>query len=273
NYVGTTIISANGGQGGTEDDGLNLNHCYGSGGGGGGGAIYFSGAVPGAPVTTSVAGGGAGPEINHDGSCNAAVASSPGLAGQIFTNYTYSSSLVLSNTYCSVLLPVELSSFTAQYVNSHTALNWITVQPELVDRFIIERSTGTNDWVTIYDQPANDVVQAYYYDDPLPLPGNNYYRIKVLKKNNVVTYSVTRKILVPEKSEAITIYPNPAGKKIFVSGITSPASLKLFDLSGKLLWQKTILTNQSFAEVELPSLPAAVYMLRVGNTIKKIIIH
>ncbi|MDP4264746.1 MAG: hypothetical protein Q8941_19620, partial [Bacteroidota bacterium] len=46
NYVGTTIISANGGQGGTEDDGLNLNHCYGSGGGGGGGAIYFSGAVP-----------------------------------------------------------------------------------------------------------------------------------------------------------------------------------------------------------------------------------
>jgi Secretion system C-terminal sorting domain len=273
NYIGTTAIAANGGQGGLEDDGGNINKCYGSGGGGSGGAIYFSGSVPGAPVTITVNAGNFGPEINHDVSCNAAIPSSPGSAGQTFSNYTYSSSMVLANNYCSALLPVELSSFTALYVNGHATLNWKTLQPEMVDHFIIEKRTDVNDWTNLYVQPANDAVQAYQYNDPLTTPGEDYYRIKVIKKNNVIAYSVIRKVIVPGKNETITIYPNPASKKIFITGINSSAALKLFDLSGKLLWQKRIVTNQSFTEVELPSLPAGVYVMRVDDVIRKIILR
>src|SRR5258705_10473106 len=92
NYPGAEKITANGGQGGTESDGGNINYCYGSGGGGSGGVIYFSGTVPAVPV--SVVGGAGGAELNRDASCAAAVPSLPGSAGQIVNNYTYSSSLV-----------------------------------------------------------------------------------------------------------------------------------------------------------------------------------
>jgi hypothetical protein len=273
NYIGTTTIAANGGQGGTEDDGLNLNYCYGGGGGGSGGVIYFSGASPGAPVTATVTAGNAGPEVNHDGSCNAAVASSPGLAGQMIADYTFSSSIVLTNNYCSVLLPVELSWFNARYINNQALLNWKVEQPDLVDHFIIERSNSANDWITIHDQPADDGTLTYQFADRSPQPGDNYYRIKVIKKNNVAAYSAIRKVIVPGKNKTINVYPNPASKKIFITGISSSIELSLLDLSGKLLWQKRIIANQSSIEVELPSLPAGVYMLKVDETVKRLVIR
>jgi hypothetical protein len=273
NYTGSTIIAANGGQGGTEDDGLNINKCYGSGGGGSGGVIYFSGAIPGVPVTSTVSGGNAGPEVNHDGSCNAAVASSLGSAGQMIANYTFSNSLVLANTYCSVLLPVELVWFNAQYSNGQAILNWEIAQLELVDHFIIEKSSDAHNWEIVYTLSANDGLFIYRYNDLLPKPGNNYYRIKVVKKNNAASYSAIRKVLAPGKNETISIYPNPAHNKIYISGIHSSAQLSLLDQTGKLTWQKRIIANQTSIEVELPSLPAGVYVLKVGEAVKRLVIH
>jgi hypothetical protein len=272
NYIGSAIIEANGGQGGTEDDGLNINKCYGSGGGGSGGVIYFSGAVPGS-VTVSVNGGNAGPEVNHDGSCNAAVASSAGSAGQIISNYTFSNPLVLANTYCSILLPIELIGFNAYYSNGQAILNWKTLQPELIDRFIIERSNDSNDWTPLYTQIATDGSFVYNYYDLLPEPGNNYYRIKVVKKNNIVSYSITRKVIVPGKNKVINIYPNPANKKVFITGINRQSQLSLLDQTGKLIWQKRITTNQSSIEIELPALPGGVYVLKVGEVVKRIVVR
>jgi hypothetical protein len=271
NYIGTTTISANGGQGGTEDDGLNINHCYGSGGGGSGGAIYFSGSVPAIPVT--VIGGNAGPEVNHDGSCNAAVAASPGSAGQIFPGYTYSSSLVLSNSYCSALLPVEFTYFRAHYINGQTVLNWNTPQPEFIDHFIIERADEANTWTAIHTQPADEGAPIYQYNDPAPQPGYNYYRIKLIKKTNAVVYSSVQKIFASSKNAPISIYPNPAHKKVFITGINSSSELRLLDLSGKLIWQKRIFSNQNIVEVDLASVPAGIYILKIDQVAKKLIVH
>jgi Secretion system C-terminal sorting domain len=273
NYIGTTNVAANGGQGGTENDGGNINRCYGSGGGGSGGVMYFTGAIPSAPVTETVSGGNAGPELGRDASCNAAVSSSPGSAGQIISNYTYSISLVLANNYCTFLLPVELSWFNAQYINGQTILNWKTPQPELIDLFRIERSSSGNNWTAVHDLPANDDNLIYHAIDPSPLTGYNYYRIKINKKSNAVVYSSIQKVFVPAKNKEITVYPNPAGKTIFITGITSSPELGLFDLSGKLLWQKRIVTNQNSIEVDLPFLPSGVYMMRIDTVMKKIVVH
>jgi hypothetical protein len=273
NYIGTTTISANGGQGGQEDDGLNLNKCYGSGGGGSGGVIYFSGPTPGAPVTSTATGGNAGPEINHDGSCNAAVASSPGVAGQIISNYTFSSSMVLANTYCSVLLPVELRWMNAYYSNGQIVLTWKTSQPELINHFSLEQSNDANNWTVASDRPAIDGSFIYTYNDFSPQPGDYYYRIRVVKKNGVVSYSAIRKVVVPGKNEAITIYPNPASNKIFIAGLNSVSQLDLFDQTGKLIWQKKITALQSIIEIDLPGLPTGIYLIKVGKKIQKLIVR
>ena len=273
NYFGATVIAANGGQGGTEDDGLNINKCYGAGGGGSGGVVYFSGATPGAPVSTTVSAGSAGPEVNHDVSCNTAVASSPGSAGQIISSYAFRSSLVLSNSYCTTLLPVELRWLNAYYSNGQALLSWKVAQPELVDHFILERRDDTNDWTTVENIPANDGMFIYDYKDLSPQPGNYFYRINVVKKNRVATYSSIRRVLVQGKNEAITVYPNPTDKKVFITGINSSSQLELFDQTGKLIWQKKINALQNVVEVELPYLSTGIYIMRIGTTIRKLSIR
>jgi hypothetical protein len=270
-YIGTTTIEAKGGQGGTENDNGNINYCYGGGGGGSGGVIYFSGATPAIPFTA--AGGNAGPEIGGDASCNAAVPSLAGLAGQVIVNYTYSSSLVLSNSYCSVLLPIELISFTAHYTSGQTILTWKIAQPGSIDHFIIERAVGSNDWIAIHDEAAKETLLNYHYTDLSPQHGYNLYRIKIIKKTAAVAYSVVQKVFVPGKNEMITIYPNPASNKILISGITSSPQLSLLDLSGRILWQKKIIAYYPHTEVNLPSLPAGVYVIKINEIVKRLVIQ
>jgi hypothetical protein len=271
NYTGTTTIEANGGQGGTENDGGNVNYCYGSGGGGSGGVIYFSGATP--AVTVAANGGAAGPELGRDASCAAVVPSVAGSPGQIIPNYTYSSSLLFANSYCSMLLPIEFLEFTARYANSQVMLNWKVAQPELIAHFIIERSVAGNNWTTVHNHAAGAGHLAYQDTDPLPQPGYNLYRIKIIKKSNAVAYSSIQQILVPSKTETITIYPNPVSKKIFITGVSISPQLILYDPGGKLLWQKRIITNQNTIETELPTLPPGVYLLKIDGLAKRLVIR
>ena len=109
NYTGAVTIEANGGQGGTSNDGGNVGRCYGGGGGGGGGVIYFTGATPAVTVTTNP--GALGPEIGREATCNPVILAIAGGAGQIVPGYAVQSSGVIASTSCGILLPVELIYF------------------------------------------------------------------------------------------------------------------------------------------------------------------
>ncbi|HEY6503264.1 MAG TPA: T9SS type A sorting domain-containing protein [Chitinophagaceae bacterium] len=271
NYIGTTTIESNGAQGGTAADGGNIGRCYGAGGGGSGGAIYFSGTTPAIPVTVN--GGAAGLETGRDASCAAAIPPTAGTAGQIIQNYTYSSSIVLTSNYCSILLPVDLEWFRAQYVNSQTLLNWKTPQPESIDRFSIERFSNANNWTTIREKTAVAGITTYHETDPAPQPGYNLYRIRITKKSNAVVYSGIQRIYVPEKNKTINIYPNPARDKIIITGASSGSLLNLSDISGKQVWQKRITSSQTSVEVSLPALAAGVYIITMEGIAARLIIR
>jgi hypothetical protein len=105
------------------------------------------------------------------------------------------------------------------------------------------------------------------------VPGNNFYRIKIFRKNNAVSYSGVRKVIAPLGNEVIAIYPNPASGKIFVSGLNSSSPFTVFDQMGKLIFEKKIITTQHIIEVDLPSLPKGVYLIRVGDTVKRLSIY
>jgi hypothetical protein len=270
-YIGPVTIESNGGQGGIAADGGNIGRCYGAGGGGSGGVIYFSSTTP--AITNTVTGGPAGPETGRDVSCAAAVPSAAGAAGQVIQNYNYSISLVLASSYCSVLLPIEFISFTARITNGQTLLNWKVTQPETMDHFTIERLSHDNNWVSIHTKNAADGVLNYQYTDPSPQTGYNLYRIRISKKSNAIVYSAIQKIHVPVKGDSITIYPNPAGKKITITGISSGSSLSLSDIAGKMIWQKRIITSQNNIEIDLPFLPAGVYIIKMDSIAKRLIIR
>ena len=271
NYTGAVTIESNGGQGGTANDGGNVGRCYGAGGGGGGGVIYFTGATPAVTVTANL--GAAGPEVGREASCNPIVPSIAGGAGQIVPGYTVQSSGVIASTSCGILLPVELIYFKVDYENSQARLNWKVSEPETVDRFIIERAGNTNQWTAINEQIAVANLDVYQATDAFPLTHENYYRIKIVSKNNEVNYSAVRKIFVPSANDRITIHPNPATNRITVSSNTPFGELLLFDLNGKLLWKKKNDPAQNTMVIDITGISSGIYLLSVGTIMKKVVIR
>ncbi|MBL7744977.1 MAG: T9SS type A sorting domain-containing protein [Chitinophagaceae bacterium] len=137
----------------------------------------------------------------------------------------------------------------------------------------MERSVDGNYWAEIARVDATDGILNYTGIDPSPGPGYNMYRIKLTKKNNAVIYSAIQKIYVPRKNETIIIYPNPASNKITVTGITSGSLLTLSDISGKQIWQKKIVTDQNAIVLNLPSLPSGIYVMKIDERSKRLIIR
>jgi hypothetical protein len=147
--------------------------------------------------------------------------------------------------------------------------------PETGERFIVERSGNGFTWIQIDEQPVVEEILDYQHIDPSPQTGTNFYRLKMIDKINTISYSAIQQIFVPSKNDLIKIYPNPAHKKIIITGNVFPQTeLFLFDLSGKLLWRKNVPTNQSsLREIDLPELSRGIYLLKIGDVVKKLIIR
>ncbi len=269
NYVGFLTIEALGGNGGASDDGVISGRCYGGGGGGSGGAIYFSGSSPASGVTTTEGNGGL--ETRRSVTCVTAVPAVAGTSGQVFSNYGYSISTVLISNYCTLLLPVDIVYFKALYINSQVELNWQVAQPEIVESFIIERSTDGYNWISIHQQSGMETISTYKAIDNSPKPGINYYRLRITEHSGAITYSVIQKAYTDLPGSVVNIYPNPAKNKLYFTGdISKINNIRLLDLSGKLLWQKNIKSSAYSLEVDLPALSSGVYLLKIGEVVKKI---
>lgn len=269
-YSGSLTIQANGGNGGNEDDDLINNRCFGSGGGGSGGVIYFNGSIP--AVTTTVTGGTAGVNIDATG-CGAPAPASAGTIGSIISSYSYRASTDSSN-YCQLLLPVQLISFNASITaDKKVQLNWNVANPQDAKSFTVQRLNALNDWQTIKTVYADNNNRLYQALDEAPKSGENIYRLKMTGKDNSISYSLQKRVIITTNNSFV-IYPNPAKTKIFVVGKFNRAtSFLLTDLSGKLILQRTINSNNSFHQIILPDLPAGIYLLRIDTIVEKLMIR
>jgi Secretion system C-terminal sorting domain len=266
-YTGSVTIQVKGGKGGDENDGGNSGRCYGGGGGGSGGTIYFTGALPG--ITTNVTGGIAGLEIGPDPACNTLVLPNAGGTGFTIPNYTWSRSTSPAG-YCSLLLPVKLVSFTASVINRNVVLHWEIQNPEQVSHFIIERSTNQNQWFGLKSVTGNDQKYTYSATDENPLSGTVFYRIRIVEKNNSISYSPVRVVSINNGS-LFSIYPNPASDKINIKTNSAPYELRLMDSRGRLVLLQKIVQNDCV--IDIRSFPKGIYFIKVNEVVQKLIIH
>lgn len=270
NYTGNLLVNANGGNGGDTDDALNLNFCYGGGGGGSGGVIYFTGGIP--PVTNSINRGTAGLEIGrHDPSCGTIQPASDGNDGQVISSYTFRMSLDPAG-YCLLLLPSRLMYFKAALNKEKVLFNWRVLNPESVKYFIIERKTGSDQWLATGIYTANDTTEVYKAEDLQSSTGNIFYRLKIVEKNNNTYYSAIVMVDQSASSNVFNFYPNPAIDKFYLSRTRETRALLLLtDLNGKIVWKKEVAGKDIF--ITLPVLPKGMYLLRLDQATKKLIIH
>ncbi|MBL0272780.1 MAG: T9SS type A sorting domain-containing protein [Chitinophagaceae bacterium] len=201
---------------------------------------------------------------------NASAPGIPGSNGQTFSNYIFSRSTNPAG-YCRYLLPVKLVTFSASVIDKKVLLEWQIDNPETVKRFIVEKSVIASQWMELKTLPGNDQKRDYTTVDENPLPGRMYYRIKFVEKNNTLSYSPVRQVVTGNTNEFL-IYPNPARDKIMIAGnMNGPAVIKLLDVSGKIILQKNIVNTP--AEINLPNLSSGIYLLRINQSVQKLVIR
>lgn len=269
NYVGSLSITATGGNGGNSVNDNSIVRCFGGGGGGSGGAIYFMGAAP--PVTINTTGGSGGVESNRNAGCSTPIPGVAGNNGNVIPNYTFSRSFTPAS-YCRFLLPVKLISFNALAVAKKVQLEWQIENPELAKYYIIEKINSNNERTVLATVSGSDVHRNYSAIDNNPSPGSNQYRLKIIEKDNSVTYSEYKKVFINYPGNEFSVYPNPATNKITINGnFTTPSIFKITDISGRLLLQQPL--TGFINHIGLPPLSPGVYLLHIGEKTQKLIIQ
>jgi hypothetical protein len=255
-----TAVEANGGSGGTVDNENISGSCYGEGGGGSGGIIYFKNTQP--AGTFSTAGGAKGTRINTV--CGGSSPGSGGINGMIILNNSITESFTISGS-C-IPLPVPLVYFKANLNQSDVDLKWEIGNTQNVNRFVVLRKTYTDiDWKQIGMLYSQEGVLSYGSTDANPPEGIVYYRLKIIDGDGDVSYSAIKQINVGKQNK-LRLYPNPAVCTVTLTGaFRKDDQLVIYDISGRRLFEKKLLTAASVIEQRICFLAKGVYMLRIGN--------
>jgi len=77
-----------------------------------------------------------------------------------------------------------------------------------------------------------------------------------------------------QKNDRFGLYPNPASHQVTVTGdFSTTTRIRLIDASGKLTWDKKIVNKTASVNIDLSSFQPGVYIMQIGNEIKKIIVR
>ena len=160
-------------------------------------------------------------------------------------------------------LPVTLTKFTGEAVQTAIQLDWETVSETNNDFFSVQRSSDLKAWEAIGSVKGAgsiDAKQVYTYRDKQPIIGTNYYRLKQVDFNG--NYEYSKAIAVKMIANAgLVVYPNPAKNSINIAGIERATTLQLIDLSGNVLHESSISENTTLA---LPNV-SGMYLIRVSD--------
>ncbi|MGG9961638.1 S8 family serine peptidase [Ferruginibacter sp. SUN106] len=161
-------------------------------------------------------------------------------------------------------LPVSLLSFEASKQNGSVYLQWVTENEVNLASFIIERSSNGGSFSAIGTVTANNTngTSHYNFTDAHPLEGNNYYRLRVIDRNNVFSYSPIRKVNFKTDGGDIVIYPNPVTNSILtITSSVNCSRAELFDAAGKQVRQFVL--NGRNNVLGLTGVAKGIYQLKI----------
>lgn len=176
-------------------------------------------------------------------------------------------------------LPVTLMEFNVTSVENTALLTWQTSAEINTREFRIERSNDATNWVNIGAIKAtgdSNKELVYKWTDSLPLPGINYYRLKMVDNDGSYENSMFRSVNIEDfpHNHSLVVYPNPAKDRLNLDvDLKKVAFVEVLDVTGRRILKQL----QPLATVEVSSLKAGVYFLHVrfsdsSSVIRKIII-
>lgn len=172
------------------------------------------------------------------------------------------------------VVPVELTSFTANLVENRVALSWSTATETNNSRFEIEKKMGNTNWTNIGSIAGNGTstkVHTYTFIDSKVDFVKATYRIKQVDFDGSYSYSkeVEVSASAPVKFELNQNYPNPFNPVTIISysiPVSSPVKLEVYSITGqrvKILVDETQSAGLHNMKFDGSSLASGVYIYRL----------
>ncbi len=177
-------------------------------------------------------------------------------------------------------LPLRMISFTGRHTENGNVLEWVTGEEFNTDYFIVERSLNGRIF-----SPAGQIKasgnagsgQYYFFADKgtSSFTGTCYYRLREADYDGRYTYSNTISISAGGNSRMVKVAPNPAGKNIFISGISLPAELQLLSPVGECLYKEYL--KDVNPKVDISFLLPGIYFVKIsssaGELVQKLVVE
>ncbi len=176
----------------------------------------------------------------------------------------------LDYIYATIVVPVELTSFTGLAKDKSIQLDWATASETNNDFFLLEKRNADGSYSTIakVEGAGNSLKElGYNYIDQRPSIGTNYYRLSQNDFNG--DQEVIKEIAVDYFSQlAIDISPNPlSGDVLQLQSVTDKKgdlTIEIFDLNGKTVYQSEdkIDIGKQQSDLDLSDLPSGLYIFK-----------
>jgi hypothetical protein len=162
---------------------------------------------------------------------------------------------------CTVL-PIELTSFTAEVVRDGVQLDWITATELDNDLFVVERSTDGEAFHTIGTlEGAGTSHQEIHYAfmDRAPLQGTAYYRLKQVDFDGASAYSDVRSVFFRNGQGPLLLVPNPGSDlvRIVMPNVAAGSFVQVMDATGRLVLSLHAASDQILMDTS--TLPPGLY--------------
>jgi len=171
-------------------------------------------------------------------------------------------------------LPVNWVAFLAKETREGILLNWNTSNEINSNLFDVQHSTDGSHWNNIGNVAAagnSFVEKTYSFLHKTPEVGNNFYRLNQIDIDGKSTYSNVVSILSTIPNTAVKILSNPIQNGLLQVQVGQVQSIVLQNAVGQIMVQKTL--SQGLNNINVGNLPKGIYFVKVGNTVKKIVLQ
>ncbi|CAN5600831.1 hypothetical protein BH11BAC3_BH11BAC3_22220 [soil metagenome] len=166
-------------------------------------------------------------------------------------------------------LPLKLIGFSGQATHHQSLLEWKTSQEQNTGSFEIEYSAEGALFMkvgTIAAAGFSATTKTYNYIHSNPAAGAAYYRLKMIDRDNKITYSKVIKVDITGVGKGITLYPNPVTDGNFVielAGFNSKINYTIYNGNGNSVQEGSI--SRQREKITIANLPAGNYYIRLSD--------
>jgi hypothetical protein len=167
------------------------------------------------------------------------------------------------------ILPYKIISWSAIKYTDKVNLIWNVETDFEVQKYIVEKAVDANNFTTLQSTPSlQKNSSSYSFYDYAPAEGWNYYKLKIMDKQNNTVAAGIRKVWYGTGFKNITVYPNPTTKLLIVPipNYNANTILQIIDANGKII--QTQRTIGTLTTVDVGHFPSGTYFLNIiqGST-------